>query len=665
MDSKAAKKRVEELRNLLNRANRAYYDEAKPFISDKEFDEALSELNILEQEYNLVDPASPTQRVGESLTEAFPTVEHPVPLMSLDNTYNPDELREFDRRVKDRLGDSPYHYAVELKFDGASIRLRYENRKLKLAATRGDGERGDEITSNIKTLSDIPLSISDDAPDTLEIRGEAYMEKEAFVRLNEYREKIGLQPFANPRNSTAGSLKMQDPREVARRPIRMFAFDLLLDDTDDNRTHSDKINMLNQWGFPVCDHFEVCNGIDEVLSIIEKWDNLRHTLPYDTDGVVVKVNEERYRDILGSTSKAPRWAIAYKFAAEQSPTVLESITLQVGRLGSITPVAELMPVQLAGTTVKRATLHNEDEILRKDIRVGDTVMIEKAGEIIPQVISVVNPDREGRSRPFSMPENCPACGEKLVKFEDEVKWRCVNTECPPQVRERISHFSSRDAMDIEGLGTAVVDQLVNEHLIKTYADLYSLKKEDLLPLERMAEKSAENLIEAISNSKDQAFHRVLYALGIRFVGKTVAKDLATHFESLEAIENATIEDMVKVDSIGPKIAESVYTFFSNEKNRTMIHDLQTAGLQFNAEESEQKSDLFADKTFVLTGSLPSLTRKEATEIIENNGGTTTSSVSKNTDFLLAGESAGSKLDKAKKLGIEIISEENLFEMLRG
>lgn len=663
MNSKEAEKRVEELRDLLHRANRAYYDEAKPFISDKEFDEALSELNILEQEYNLVDPTSPTQRVGESLTEAFPTVEHPVPLLSLDNTYNPDELREFDRRVKDRLGDSPYHYAVELKFDGASIRLRYENRKLALAATRGDGERGDDITSNIKTISDIPLSVSDDAPDTLEIRGEAYMEKEAFVRLNEYRKEVGLMPFANPRNSTAGSLKMQDPREVARRPIRMFAFDLLLDESDDGRTHSDKISLLKKLGFPVCDHFEVCDNIDDVLSIIIEWDNLRHTLPYDTDGVVIKINEERYRETLGSTSKAPRWAIAYKFAAEQAPTVLESITLQVGRLGSITPVAELKPVLLAGTTVKRATLHNEDEILRKDIREGDTVIIEKAGEIIPQVISVVNPEREDRAEPFSMPENCPACGEKLVKFEDEVKWRCINSECPPQIRERISHFASRDAMDIEGLGTAVVDQLVNERLITTYADLYYLKKEDLLPLERMADKSAENLIQAISNSKKQAFHRVLYALGIRFVGKTVAKDLATHFKSLEAIESASVEEMESVDSIGPKIAESVYTFFSNEKNRSLIDQLKAAGLQFEAEEKEQTSSVFANKTFVLTGSLPTLTRKEATEIIEKHGGSTTSSVSKNTDFLLAGESAGSKLDKAKKLDIEIISEEQLFEMI--
>ncbi|MEX0662558.1 MAG: NAD-dependent DNA ligase LigA [Balneolaceae bacterium] len=665
MTSNEATKRVEELRDLLHRANRAYYDEAKPFISDKEFDEALAELNVLEQEHNLVDPTSPTQRVGESLTEAFPTVEHPVPLLSLDNTYNPDELREFDRRVKDRLGDLPYHYAVELKFDGASIRLRYENRKLTLAATRGDGERGDEITSNIKTISDIPLSISDDAPDTLEIRGEAYMEKEAFVRLNEYREETGLLPFANPRNSTAGSLKMQDPREVARRPIRMFAFDLLLDETDEERTHSEKINMLKQWGFPVCDHLEMCDNIDDVLSIIVEWDNLRHTLPYETDGVVIKINEERYRDILGSTSKAPRWAIAYKFAAEQAPTVLESITLQVGRLGSITPVAELKPVSLAGTTVKRATLHNEDEILRKDIREGDTVIIEKAGEIIPQVISVVNPDREGRAEPFSMPENCPACGERLVKFEDEVKWRCINTECPPQVRERISHFASRDAMDIEGLGTAVVDQLVNETLISTYADLYYLKKEDLLPLERMADKSAKNLIQAISNSKKQSFNRVLYALGIRFVGKTVAKDLATHFKSLDAIKNASVEEMELVDSIGPKIADSVYTFFSNEKNHSLIGQLQSAGLQFTAEDNELKSILFANKTFVLTGSLPTLTRNEATEIIENYGGKTTSSVSKNTDYLLAGESAGSKLDKAKKLGIEILSEEQLFEKLKG
>jgi DNA ligase (NAD+) len=421
------------------------------------------------------------------------------------------------------------------------------------------------------------------------VRGEAYMEKEAFVRLNQFREESGLTVFANPRNSTAGSLKMQDPREVARRPIRFFAFDLSTEGEPGPDTHQEKLELLGKLGLPVCDYHEVCKDIDEVFDKINEWDDLRHKLPYETDGVVVKVNEDRFREELGTTSKAPRWAIAYKFEAEQATTLIEDITLQVGRLGAITPVAELNPVQLAGTTVKRASLHNEDEILRKDIRPGDTVVVEKAGEIIPQVINVVNPDREGRPEPFKMPAECPACGEKLEKFEGEVAWRCVNPECPPQVRERIIHFASRDAMDIEGLGEAVVDQLVTENLIHTFADLYHLKADQLIPLERMGKKSAENLIRAIESSKNQPLERVLFALGIRFVGKTVARDLAEHFRSVDAVINADIESFLSVDSIGPKIAESVITFFSHQKNRDLIEKLRDAGLQFHAEEKEQLS----------------------------------------------------------------------------
>lgn len=663
MDRASAEKRVEELRDLLKRANRAYYEEAQPFISDKEFDESLAELSRLEQEFGLESPGSPTQRVGGEPTENFPTVQHPVPLLSLDNTYNSDELRDFDRRVKDRLGHTDFNYAVEQKFDGASIRLRYENRKLALGATRGNGTEGDDITPNIKTIRDIPLTLSDKAPDVLEIRGEAYMEKEAFVRLNLNREEQGLQPFANPRNSTAGSLKMQDPREVARRPIKMFVFDLLLDETDTDRTQASKMKLLRELNFPVSNYFTVCGEIEDVLEIIDEWDELRHDLPYETDGVVIKVNEERFREELGSTSKSPRWAIAYKFKAEQATTLLESITLQVGRLGTITPVAELKPVHLAGTTVKRATLHNEDEILRKDIRPGDSVVVEKAGEIIPQVVSVVNPDRSNRSEPFAMPQHCPACGEELIKFEGEVAWRCVNQKCPPQVRERIKHFASRDAMDIEGLGEAVVDQLVDEGLISTYADLYSLKKDDLTGLERMADKSAQNLIDAINKSKEQPLPRVIFALGIRFVGKTVARDLAAHFRSMESIMGADVETMTNVDSIGPKIAESVYRFFKNEKNQELIESLRNAGLTFEMEEKELVSMALKDKKIVLTGTLPSMTRNEAVELIEKHGGTVTSSVSKNTDYLLKGESAGSKLAKAKDLDIAILEEADFKELI--
>lgn len=663
MTKEAAKKRVNELKDLLNRANRAYYQEAQPFISDREFDEALNELEELEKKFNLLTNDSPTRRVGGEPSSIFPTVEHPRQMLSLDNTYNEEELKDFDRRVKDILGEIEYTYAVELKFDGASIRLRYENGELVLGATRGDGNRGDDITKNIRTVRDIPLRLNPKYNQVIEIRGEAYMEKEAFVRLNAYRDEQGLSAFANPRNSTAGSLKMQDPREVAKRPIRFFAFDLILSESDNSRTHAEKLRLASDMGIPVCEHFAVCQSINEVFSTIEKWKKLRSDLPYETDGVVIKVNEERYHEELGTTSKFPRWAISYKFKAEQASTLLESITLQVGRLGKITPVAELNAVHLAGTTVKRASLHNEDEILRKDFRPGDTVVVEKAGEIIPQVVSVVNPDRDGRAAPFSMPENCPSCGEKLVKPGDEVAWRCMNPECPPQVRERVAHFASRDAMDIEGLGEAVVEQLIDEKLIKTYADLYSLTKEQLLPLERMAEKSAQNLITAITKSKNQPLERLVYALGIRFVGKTVAKDLSGHLSSMDAIMDAGTEEMTAIDSIGPKIAESVVSFFSSEKNRKLIERLRKAGLTFSYEKEETISSALEGKKLVLTGTLATYSRKEAKLMIEKHGGKTTSSVSKNTDYLLAGDSPGSKYDKATKLGIPILSENDFKELV--
>ncbi|MDZ7715828.1 MAG: NAD-dependent DNA ligase LigA [Balneolaceae bacterium] len=663
MNKQEAKERVSELRNLLEQANEAYYQDAQPFISDKEFDEALKELEQLEQEFGLQNPASPTQRVGGEPSSDFPTVQHPTPLLSLDNTYNEEELNEFDQRVQKNLEHTNYTYLAELKFDGASIRLRYENGQLVLGATRGDGEQGDDITQNVKTINDIPLKLQGNYPNVVEVRGEAHMEREAFARMNEHREEQGLPVFANPRNSTAGSLKMQDPREVARRPIRFFSFDLLLEDPPAGLTQHQKIEMLQEYSLPVCEHFKHCTNINEVHTFIEEADQLRHKLPYETDGVVVKINEDHLRDELGTTSKAPRWAIAFKFEAEQATTTINDITLQVGRLGKITPVAELDPVELAGTTVKRASLHNEDEILRKDIRVGDKVVIEKAGEIIPQVLSVVNPDSEDRGQPFSMPNHCPACDEPLVKLGDEVAWRCVNPQCPPQIRSRIEHFASRDAMDIEGLGESVVDQLVSEGLIKNYGDLYELTVEQLLPLERMAEKSAQNLIDAIEKSKKQPLDRVIYALGIRFVGKTVAKDLASALGNLDKIMESSEEELTAIDAIGPKIAESVAAFFNNEKNIRTVEVLRSHGLNFEMEEQKQLSSVFEGKKIVLTGSLENYTRKEATQLIEQHGGTTTSSVSKNTDYVLAGESAGSKLDKARELEIKELNESKFREMI--
>lgn len=663
MTQKEATRRIEELRELLSKANEAYYEDAAPFMSDKEFDEALSELDKLEQEFDLASPDSPTQRVGGEVSSQFETVTHPVPLLSLDNTYNEQELTDFDGRVQRILEHTDYNYLVELKFDGASIRLRYEDGALVLGATRGNGQQGDDITRNLKTVSDIPLKLKGDYPPVVEVRGEAYMEREAFARMNARREEEGLTVFANPRNSTAGSLKMQDPKAVAQRPIRFFAFDLIFDEEPDTITQFEKVKLLEEFGLPFNEYPKVCENIDEVLETIREFDKLRHELPYETDGAVIKVNQSNLRDQLGTTSKFPRWAIAYKFEAEQAQTVINDISLQVGRLGTITPVAELEPVLLAGTTVKRASLHNEEEIHRKDIRIGDSVLVEKAGEIIPQVVSVVNPDRENRSEEFTFPKHCPACESELIKYEGEVAWRCVNPLCPPQVRIKIEHFASRDALDIEGLGESVVDQLVSEGLINNYADLYDLTVDQIIPLERMAEKSAQNLIDAITKSTTQPFERVLYALGIRFVGKTVAKDLAKAFKSLDNLRNATDEELLAVDSIGPRIAESVVEFFSNEVNIHLVERLITAGLQFEIEEVELASSTLEGKTVVLTGTLPTLSRKEASELIEKHGGKTSSSVSKKTDYVLAGESAGSKLTKAQGLGITIWTEEEFLSFI--
>lgn len=489
------------------------------------------------------------------------------------------------------------------------------------------------------------------------------MELEAFANLNALREETGEQTYANPRNFTAGSLKMQDPTIVAQRPIRFFAYDLLLDNADE-LTQNEKLDMLTDFGLPVCDIRAKCETIEEVCALIQDWGRQKHTYAFETDGAVIKVNEEKYREILGQTAKAPRWAIAYKFESEQAVTKINDITLQVGRLGTITPVAELEPVLLAGTTVKRASLHNEDEINRKDIRQGDTVIIEKAGEIIPQVINVVNPDAPNRTEPYQFPRECPACGSELVRVAGEAAWRCINPKCPPQIRIRIQHFASRHAMDIEGLGEAVVDQLVENKLIETFADLYKLKADEIAQLERMGDKSAANLIEAIDKSKEQPFERVLYGLGIRFVGNKVAKDLAAAFNNIDRLTNATSEELAGVDSIGPRIADSVTGFFSSSENIELIKRLRDYGLKFESEGKSEISDKLSGHTFVITGTLPTLKRNEAKELIGKHGGKVTGSISKKTHYLLAGEEPGSKLDKANNLEIPIISEDELFELIK-
>lgn len=655
--------RITELRDLLHRANEAYYQEAAPLLSDRDYDRYLEELAALEREHGLDDPDSPTRRVGGAVSGRFPQVAHPIPLLSLANSYDEADLFDFDRRVADLLGHREFTYTAELKIDGMAIRLRYEDGALVLGATRGDGETGDDITANIRTIRDIPLRLPAGADGIVEIRGEAYMEKAAFAKMNAQRESDGEAAFANPRNATAGTLKQQDPRTVARRPIRYFAYDIVRDKPDAGQTQSRKLDTLAAWGFQVGTYRKHCATIQDVAAWIREVGAIRHGLPFDTDGVVVKVDEDRFRDVLGATAKAPRWAVAYKYEAEQGVTKLLDITLQVGRLGTITPVAELEPVFLAGTTVKRATLHNQEEIARKDIRIGDTVVVEKAGDIIPQVVSVVVEDGNPRAEPFRFPTECPACGSALVKEPDEVAWRCVNVACPPQTRIRIEHFASRDAMDIDGLGEAVVEQLLGAGLVTTYADLYGLTVEPLLELERMGRKSAENLVAAIEASKTRPFERVLYALGIRYVGETVARDLARGIGSLQALMEADIARISEIDGIGPRIAASVRAFFDHPGQRALAERLAAAGLRMEAEVSAPSSTFLAGCMFVLTGTLPTLTRNQAEAMILENGGAVSGSVSKKTTYLLAGESAGSKLDKAAGLGIKIIGEADFFRML--
>lgn len=663
MDQATAAQRVSELRRIISEADKAYYDQDRPLMSDKSYDELMAELVNLERDYGLQSPDSPSLRIGGKVNKRFQQVDHPHRMMSLSNTYSGEEIDQFDRRVRESLGHSDYSYLVELKFDGMATRLRYENGLLTLGATRGDGATGDDITDNVRTVRDVPLKLHGNGyPEVLEVRGEMYMEKEAFAKLNQEREENGEETYANPRNFTAGTMKLQDTSIVASRPIRFFAYDAIIDGRRD-LTQVDKLHMLESWGLPVHPKAVHCKSIGDVHLVIKRWNTERHDLPFETDGAVIKVNEDLYRDILGNTAKAPRWAIAYKFESEQAKTRLLDITLQVGRLGTITPVAELDPVFLAGTTVRRASLHNEEEIHRKDIRVGDLVLVEKAGEIIPQVVERIDEPGVARSAPFRMPNLCPACAHPLVKLPDEVALRCMNPECPPQVRIRIEHFASRHAMDIEGLGESMVDQIVSAGLATSYADLYDLTYDDLIKLDRVADKSVNNLLEAIQLSKKQPYDKLIFALGIRHVGATVARDLAMHFPDIDALMGATVEDLTAINSIGPRIAESVVLFFSESANVDILNRLRAAGLTLHGEAPTIASNALEGMTIVLTGTLPTLTRSQAEELIRMHGGKTSSSVSKKTDLVLAGEAAGSKLDKAIQLGVRVVDEAAFLQMV--
>ena len=654
---KTPEERIAELSEIIREHDYRYYVLGEPIISDYEYDQLMRELIELERQYpELVKPDSPTQRVGGQPTEEFPTVVHSSPMLSLDNTYSEEELRDFDRRTRSALPGEQVEYVAELKIDGVAISLIYRDGLLVQGATRGDGVRGDEITQNLKTIRTIPLRLKTPVAEC-EIRGEAYLSEEEFHRINREREKMGEKLFANPRNAAAGSLKLQDPKIVSQRKLSFFGYWLNIAGGQ-LKTHAQCLDWLTGAGFIVPPHRKGCRSIDDVLRFCDEWEEKRYRLSYEIDGVVVKVNSLDQQRRLGSTAKNPRWAIAYKFEAEKAQTLLKDIVLQVGRTGTVTPVAVLDPVRVAGSTISRATLHNQDEIRRKDIRVGDTVIIEKGGDVIPKVVGVVKEKRPAGTKPFIFPDRCPVCNSPLHREEGEVAVRCENLRCPAQLRRRIQHFASRTAMDIEGLGEAVVNQLVENGLVHDYADLYYLKTDQLIPLERMAEKSADNLISAIQASKSRPLDRLIFALGIRHVGSNAARVLAAQFGSLDRLMAAPVEELECINEIGPTIAASVVRFFANPENQRVIEKLKRAGVgvQIEKEEKPARRKVFEGKTVVLTGTLRNYTREEAGELIRELGGRVASSVSKKTDLVVVGESPGSKYQRALKLGIPTLNE---------
>ena len=658
--------KILQLRKELEQHNYNYYVLDSPEISDFDFDMKLKELQELENKSpEFFDASSPTQRVGGAITKNFETVAHDFPMQSLSNSYSKEELEEWETRIK-KLVDGKVEYVCELKYDGASISLTYENGKLSRAITRGDGVQGDNVTNNIRTIRTVPLKLKGDFPEKFHIRGEIVLPFEGFAKMNAERVEIGEEPYSNPRNTASGSLKLQDSAEVSKRPLDCLLYSIIGRNIS-VKTQYEGLEKAREWGFKVPKEAKLVNSIEEVLEFINYWDVHRHDLPYETDGVVVKVNNLHLQEELGSTAKSPRWAIAYKFKAERESTVLRKITYQVGRTGAITPVANLDPVQLAGTIVKRASLHNADQIQKLDIREGDTVFVEKGGEIIPKIIGVDFTKRDPNTEETKYIENCPVCETGLVRAEGEAQHYCPNYNgCLPQIVGRIQHYISRKAMDIEGLGGETVALLVNAGLINNYADLYTLKKKDVLPLERMAEKSADNLISGIEKSKEIPFERVLFALGIRYVGETVAKKLAKHYKSIEQLMLASKEDLVNVDEIGERIAQSLTEFFSLEENKHTIDRLKDYGLQLeiSAEKLANQTDILQGNTFVISGVFSKVSRTDLKKLIEDNGGKVSSSISAKTNFLVAGENMGpSKLAKAEKLGTNILSEDGFLEML--
>ena len=666
--AKDAKKRIEQLRNEIRRHDYLYYALNQPQISDRQYDKLFAELKALEQANpELVTPDSPTQRVSGRPLEGFAPVRHTIPMLSMDNTYSADELRAFDERIHKQLGGEDYDYVVELKFDGLAVSLRYEDGRLVTAATRGDGEVGDDVTANVRTIKAVPLALLDGGgiPGILEVRGEVYMPTKSFIELNKQRSKTGEPVFANPRNAAAGSLKLLDARITAARNLSFFAYAAGEVSEPLAQTHYETLQKFKQFGLPVNPHNAKARDIEQVIDICFSWSEKRLTLDYKTDGMVIKINHFDQRDALGATGRAPRWCISYKFAAERAQTTIESIDVQVGKSGILTPVANLVPVLLAGTTVKRASLHNFDELARLDARCGDTVLIEKAGEIIPQVVEVEKELRPAGAVPFKVPAKCPNCGSAVAKDKEGVYIRCVNPDCLGQLKERLRYFAGRDQMDIEHLGPALIEQLVESGLVKNFADLYKLQKSDLMTLERMGEKSADNVIAAIEKSKARPLWRLVAALGIRHIGGQSADILAEHFGSLDALMAADVEALQAVEQIGPKIAESVYEYFRNPANRAVIEGLLTAGVRPEQPKKVRRAGKLAGKTIVVTGTLEKFTRPQIEQAIKQAGGKTSSSVSKKTDFVLAGKEPGSKLDRARQLGVKVIDEKQFQEIIKG
>jgi DNA ligase (NAD+) len=662
MRAKTVAQEIDELREQLHRHEHLYYVLDQPEISDAEYDALMRRLQALEGEHpELVTPDSPTQRVGGKPREGFVKVPHSSPMLSLDNALNEEELREFDRRVRDLLGGQTFEYVAELKLDGLSMAAHYQNGRLRQAVTRGDGLTGEDVTENARTIRSLPLKVKSDLG-SFEARGETIMPRRSFEKLNAERERQELSLFANPRNAAAGALRALEPSVTASRRLEYFAYFLLVDGRFHFDSHWESLESLANMGFKVNPRRKKCSGLDELLDFCREWESKRESLPYQIDGVVVKVDSVRQQQTLGWTAKAPRWAIAFKFPAEQRSTTIENIEVQVGRTGTLTPVAHLAPVVVGGVTVTRATLHNEDEIARLGVEIGDQVLVERSGDVIPKVVRVVH--RGDARRPFRMPKHCPVCGGEVVREEGEAASRCINTNCPARLKESISHFAARGVMDIDGMGHVLVDQLVSRGLVKSVADIYDLTLDQLLELERMGQKSAEKILRNIDASRKRPLPRVLNGLGIPFVGERTAQILAETFGGLDAILEADEEALQQAEEVGPKVSESIRQFFHERRNRELVERLRQAGLTFEHAIRKKAGGVLDGKTFVITGTLPNLAREEAKARIEAAGGKVTGSVSKKTDYVLAGADPGSKLDKANQLGIPVIGETELIALLK-